>query len=94
MRELPPNGGTARPYIPKYNSRNRSWTLVNNIDFVSTGRLQLELTGKYSISGRRERFRDGKRQQLDSALPSVLREIEIQHLENEWQREQARLKAE
>lgn len=46
MRELPPNGGSARPYIPKYNSRNQSWTTVNNIDFVSTGRLQLELTQK------------------------------------------------
>jgi len=94
MRELPPNGGSARPYIPKYNSRNQSWTLVNNTDFVSTGRLQLELTQRYSTNGRRERFRDGKRQQLDSALPSILREIEIQHLENEWKREQARLKEE
>lgn len=92
MRELPPNGGSARPYIPKYNSRNQSWTLVNNTDFVSTGRLQLELTQRYSTNGRRERFRDGKRQQLDSALPSILREIEIQHLENEWKREQARLR--
>lgn len=60
MRELPPNGGSARPYISKYNSRNQSWTLVNNTDFVSTGRLQLELTQKYSTNGRRERFRDGK----------------------------------
>lgn len=94
MRELPPNGGAARPYIPKYNSRNQSWTLVNSTDFVSTGRLQLELTQKYSTNGRQERFRDGKRQQLDSALPAVLREIEIQHLENEWKREQARLKEE
>lgn len=94
MRELPPNGGSARPYMPKYNSRNQSWTLVNNTDFVSTGRLQLELTQRYSTNGRRERFRDGKRQQLDSALPSILREIEIQHLENEWKREQARLKEE
>ncbi|WP_050055155.1 hypothetical protein [Pseudarthrobacter siccitolerans] len=80
MRELPPNGGSARPYIPKYNSRNQSWTTVNNTDFVSTGRLQLELTQKYSTNGRRERFRDGKRQQLDTALPAILREIEIQHL--------------
>jgi hypothetical protein len=94
MRELPPNGGAARPYIPKYNSRNQSWTLVNNTDFVSTGRLQLELTQKYSTNGRQERFRDGKRQQLDTALPALLREIEIQHLENDWKREQARLKAE
>jgi hypothetical protein len=94
MRELPPNGGAARPYIPKYNSRNQSWTLVNNTDFVSTGRLQLELTQKYSTNGRRERFRDGKRQQLDAALPAILREIEIQHLEKEWKREQARLKEE
>ncbi|WP_458113868.1 hypothetical protein M1D88_07225 [Arthrobacter sp. R1-13] len=94
MRELPPNGGSARPYIPKYNSRNQSWTTVNNTDFVSTGRLQLELTQKYSTNGRRERFRDGKRQQLDSTLPAILREIEIQHLENEWKREQARRKAE
>ncbi|MEE2523999.1 hypothetical protein [Pseudarthrobacter sp. J47] len=94
MRELPPNGGSARPYISKYNSRNQSWTLVNNTDFVSTGQLQLELTQRYSTNGRRERFRDGKRQQLDSALPSILREIEIQHLENEWKREQARLKEE
>ncbi|TDL34039.1 hypothetical protein [Arthrobacter nitrophenolicus] len=94
MRELPPNGGSARPYIPKYNSRSQSWTLVHNTDFVSTGRLQLELTQRYSTNGRRERFRDGKRQQLDSALPSILREIEIQHLENEWKREQAGLKEE
>lgn len=94
MRELPPNGGAARPYIPKYNPRDRSWTLVNNTDFVSTGRLQLELTQKYSTNGRQERFRDGKRQQLDNALPAILREIEIEHLENEWKREQARLKEE
>lgn len=94
MRELPPNGGSARPYVPKYNSRNQSWTLVNNTDFVSTARLQLELTQRYSTNGRRERFRDGKRQQLDTALPAILREIEIQHLENEWKREQARLKEE
>ena len=94
MRELPPNSGAARPYIRKYNSRNQSWTLVNNTDFVSTGRLQLELTQKYSTNGRREQFRDGKRQQLDTALPAILREIEIQHLENEWKREQARLKEE
>jgi hypothetical protein len=94
MRELPPNGGAARPYIPKYNSRNQSWTLVNNTDFVSTGRLQLELTQKYSTNRRQERFRDGKRQQLDNALPAILREIEIQHLENAWKREQARLKEE
>ncbi|MBT2513079.1 hypothetical protein [Arthrobacter sp. ISL-30] len=94
IRELPPNGGAARPYIPKYNSRNQSWTLVNNTAFVSTGRLQLELTQKYSPNGRQERFRDGKRQQLDTALPAILREIEIQHLENEWKREQACLKEE
>ncbi len=94
MRELPPNGGAAKPYNPKYNSRNQSWTLVNSTDFVSTGRLQLELTEKYSTHGRQERFRDGKRQQLDTALPAILREIEIQHLENEWKREQARLKEE
>lgn len=94
IRELPPNGGAARPYIPKYNSRNQSWTLVNNIDFISTGRLQLELTQKYATNGRQERFRDGKRQQLDTALPAILREIEIQHLEKEWKREQARLKEE
>lgn len=94
MRELPPNGGTAKPYNPKYNSHNQSWTLVNNTDFVSTGRLQLELTQKYATNGRQERFRDGKRQQLDTALPAMLREIEIQHLEKEWKREQARLKEE
>jgi hypothetical protein len=94
MRELPPNGGAARPYIPKYNSRDQSWTLGNNTDFVSTGRLQLELTQKYSTNGRQERFRDGKRQQFDIALPAILREIEIQHRENEWKREQARLKSE
>jgi hypothetical protein len=94
MRELPPNGGSARPYIPRYNPLDRSRPLVINPDFVSTGRLQLELTQKYSPNGRRERFRDGKRQQLDAALPAILREIEIQHLENEWKREQARLKAE
>lgn len=94
MRELPPNSGAARPYIPKYNSRTQSWTLVNNTDFVSTGRLQLEVTQKYSTHGRQERFHDGKRQQLDSVLPAILREIEIQQLENEWKREQARLKEE
>ncbi|WP_437770416.1 hypothetical protein [Arthrobacter sp. KNU40] len=94
MRELPPNGGAARPYISKYNPRDRSWTLGINTDFEPTGRLQLELTQKYSTNGRQERFRDGKRQQLDSALPAILREIEIQHLENEWKREQARLKEE
>lgn len=94
MRELPPNGGAARPYIPKYNPRDQSRPLVINTDFVSTGRLQLELTQEYSTNGRRERFRDGKRQQLHSALPAILREIEIQHLENEWKREQARLKEE
>ena len=37
MRTLPPNGGAARPYIPKYNPRYRSWTLVNNTDFLSPG---------------------------------------------------------
>ncbi len=52
------------------------------------------MTQEYSTNGRRERFRDGKRQQLDNALPAILREIEIQHLEDKWKREQARLKEE
>lgn len=89
-RIVAPQGHTPPSTIPA----TSPGTLVNNTDFVSTGRLQLELTQKYSTNGRQERFRDGKRQQLDIALPAILREIEIQHLENEWKHEQARLKEE
>ncbi|ALE06927.1 hypothetical protein AL755_18110 [Arthrobacter sp. ERGS1:01] len=94
IRELPPNAGAARPYILSYNHSDRSRKLVVNPDFVSTGRLQLELTEKYSTNGRPERYRDGKRQTLDHVLPAILRELEIQHLEHEWSKDQARIKEE
>lgn len=94
LRELPPNGGAARPYVSKYDYRSESSKLVANTAFLSTGRLQLEFTYGRTHPPRQERFRDGKRQQLENALPSILREIEIQHLEHEWSIEQSRIKEE
>ncbi|MHA7271195.1 hypothetical protein [Arthrobacter sp. HLT1-20] len=94
LRELPPNGGAARPYVSKYDYRSEPSKLVGNTAFVSTGRLQLEFTYGRTHPRRQERFRDGKRQQLEDALPSILREIEIQHLEHDWSIEQSRIKEE
>jgi hypothetical protein len=81
LRELPPNLGAAHPYQLIWDSWDRTQKVRKNPDFVSTGRLQIEITTGSTL-GRPGKFRDGKRQRLEDQLPVILCELEIQHLEH------------
>ena len=82
VRELPPNKGAARPYSEAWDPSKQEYVLRKNKAFEPTGVIEIEIT--VGVHGPQQtRFRDGKRRSLDEQLPSLLRQIEIQHREDE-----------
>jgi hypothetical protein len=90
LREIPGAGATRMPYQP--DARLPRWQRSRQFTFNPTGRLELEITN-WSSARRPSTFRDIRSVSLESRLADVLFEIEVRHLEANWEHDEAARKA-
>lgn len=90
VREIPGKGASRMPYLSDL--RSPRWQRTRQFAFISTGRLELEITN-WSSSRRPSSFRDTRSVALETRLTDVLFEIEVRHLESNWEHDEAARRA-
>jgi len=90
ISEVPGKGGDRLPY--QRDQRLPAWQKSRSHAFVSTGRLELEITN-WASTNRKSTFRDARSVGLESLLADVLVEIEVRNLEADWEHDETVRKA-
>ncbi|PRB08699.1 hypothetical protein [Microbacterium sp. MYb62] len=92
MKEIAGSGGRSIDYQERYRSKGPTWQTRRSTEFVSTGRLELVLDGRFApYSG--QHFRDAKTKTVEGRLPEVFAALDKYQLESD-RREEAQRRAE
>lgn len=92
LKEIAGSGGRSIDYQVRYRRKGPTWQTRRSTEFVSTGRLELVLDGRFApYSG--QHFRDAKTKTVEDRLPEVFAALDKYKLESD-RREEAQRRAE
>lgn len=87
MKEIAGPGGRTVGYEERYRNKGPTWLSRRNTEFISTGKLDLVLDGRFtSYTG--QHFRDAKTKTVEDRLPEVFAALDKYKLESDRREEE------